>query len=134
MVILSYQSIFSMIQPEQESMSEISNMETSTISGYREGFGGFDMSLQELERLEMQASSVSCIAKVCGNMLYNGIVIFIHLTHRGFARDVIVWHIRRLYHLERSLFNKYKRLWFLSSVFFHIRGHYYYCCAVSCRN
>lgn len=44
----------STIQPEQESMSEISNMETSTISGYRESFGGFDMSLQELERLEMQ--------------------------------------------------------------------------------
>lgn len=52
-----------MIQPEQESMSEISNMETSTISGYRESFGGFDMSLQELERLEMQASLVKCVAK-----------------------------------------------------------------------
>ncbi|XP_063871430.1 protein unc-80 homolog isoform X10 [Scylla paramamosain] len=44
----------SVIQPEPESVSEISNMETSTISGYRESFGGFDMSLQELERLEMQ--------------------------------------------------------------------------------
>ncbi|KAK7065538.1 hypothetical protein SK128_001020 [Halocaridina rubra] len=42
------------IQPEPESASEISYMETSTISGYRESFGGFDMSLQELERLEMQ--------------------------------------------------------------------------------
>lgn len=39
-------------------------METSTISGYRESFGGFDMSLQELERLEMQASTVNCVAKV----------------------------------------------------------------------
>ena len=48
-----------MIQPEPESVSEISNMETSTISGYREGFGGFDMSLQELERLEMQASYIN---------------------------------------------------------------------------
>lgn len=53
-----------MIPPEQESVSEISNMETSNISGYRESFGGFDMSLQELERLEMQASSVICLAKV----------------------------------------------------------------------
>ncbi|XP_069159541.1 protein unc-80 homolog isoform X1 [Procambarus clarkii] len=44
----------SIIQPEPESVSEISYMETSTISGYRESFGGFDMSLQELERLEMQ--------------------------------------------------------------------------------
>lgn len=43
-----------LIQPEPESVSEISYMETSTISGYRESFGGFDMSLQELERLEMQ--------------------------------------------------------------------------------
>ncbi|XP_066978451.1 protein unc-80 homolog isoform X1 [Macrobrachium rosenbergii] len=42
------------IQPEPESASEISYMETSTMSGYRESFGGFDMSLQELERLEMQ--------------------------------------------------------------------------------
>lgn len=48
-----------MIQPEPESVSEISNMETSTISGYRESFGGFDMSLQELERLEMQASTIN---------------------------------------------------------------------------
>lgn len=48
-----------MIQPEPESVSEISNMETSTISGYRESFGGFDMSLQELERLEMQVSSIN---------------------------------------------------------------------------
>lgn len=39
-------------------------METSTISGYRESFGGFDMSLQELERLEMQASTIKCVAKV----------------------------------------------------------------------
>ncbi|XP_042207937.1 protein unc-80 homolog isoform X3 [Homarus americanus] len=44
----------SIIQSEPESVSEISYMETSTMSGYRESFGGFDMSLQELERLEMQ--------------------------------------------------------------------------------
>lgn len=38
-------------------------METSTISGYRESYGGFDLSLQELERLEMQV----CIAPfICG--------------------------------------------------------------------
>ncbi|XP_069952099.1 mucin-6-like [Cherax quadricarinatus] len=45
------------IQPEPESVSEISYMETSTISGYRESFGGFDTSLQDLERLEMQVRS-----------------------------------------------------------------------------
>ncbi|XP_042889771.1 protein unc-80 homolog isoform X4 [Penaeus japonicus] len=44
----------STIQSEPESVSEISYMETSTMSGYRESFGGFDLSLQELERLEMQ--------------------------------------------------------------------------------
>lgn len=44
----------STIQSEPESVSEISYMETSTMSGYRESFGGFDYSLQELERLEMQ--------------------------------------------------------------------------------
>lgn len=46
----------SLVQPEPESVSEVSFMETSNISGYRESFGGFDMSLQELERLEMQVS------------------------------------------------------------------------------
>ncbi|KAK3889269.1 hypothetical protein Pcinc_006714 [Petrolisthes cinctipes] len=47
----------SLVQTEPESVSEVSFMETSNISGYRESFGGFDMSLQELERLEMQVRS-----------------------------------------------------------------------------